>query len=356
MKFAVIMAGGRGERLWPLSTQEHPKQFLKLFGDETMLQATVNRIIPLIPWENIYVVTNKQHGHFVEEQLSPLPPENIITEPVGRSTAPCIGLAATIIARRDPRGAMVVLPADHVIKDEDRFRKLINAGLTIASNGEYLITLGITPRHPATGYGYIQGGDVFLELEGLEALKVERFTEKPDYETAVSFLKQGGYFWNSGMFMWRADTILDEIEVHLPRLHAGLKKIMDHLGSPNYQDILTKVYSSQETISIDHGVMEKSAHALVIPTGEIGWNDVGDWAAWAELFPRDAAGNVIQAPHIGIDTKDNVILSRSTRANGRVIATLGVSNLIIIETDKAILVMDKDRAQEVKRLLKLTRP
>ncbi len=356
MEFAVIMAGGRGERLWPLSTPEHPKQFLKLFGEETMLQATVSRIRPLIPWENIYVVTSEQHGSLVKEQLPSLPPENIITEPVGRSTAPCIGLAAVVIAQRDPRGAMVVLPADHVIQDEDRFRKLINAGLTIASEGEHLITLGITPRYPATGYGYIQGGDVLREIEGMKALKVERFTEKPDHKTAVRFLEQGGYFWNSGMFVWRTDTILDEIEIHLPNLRAGLTKIMNHLGRPDYQTVLTEVYSSQETISIDQGVMEKSANAIVIPTGEIGWNDVGDWAAWAELFPRDAAGNVVQAPHIGIETNDCVILSRSTRTDGRVIATLGVSNLIIIETDNAVLVMDKDRAQEVKRLLKLTRP
>lgn len=356
MEFAAIMAGGRGERLWPLSTPEQPKQFLKLFGEETMLQATVSRILPLIPWENIYVVTSEQQASLVKEQLPSLPPENIIAEPIGRSTAPCIGLAATMIARRDPHGAMVVLPADHVIQDEDRFRKLVRTALKIASDGEHLITLGITPRHPATGYGYIQGGEVLTETDGLKVLKVERFTEKPSYEVARGFLSQGGYFWNSGMFIWRVDTILDEIEAHLPNLRAGLAKIMDHFGHPDYQDVLTAVYSAQETISIDHGVMEKSARALVIPTGEIGWSDVGDWAAWAELFPRDATGNVIQAPHIGIDTKDSVILSRRTRTNGRVVATLGVSNLIIIETDDAILVMDKDRAQEVKRLLKLTRP
>ncbi len=356
MEFAVIMAGGRGERLWPLSTPEQPKQFLRLFGEETMLQATVNRILPLIPWENIYVVTSDQHGSLVEEQLPALPVENIITEPIGRSTAPCVGLAATMISHRDPHGTMVVLPADHVIRAEDRFRKLIKVGLTIASDGEHLITLGVTPRHPATGYGYIQGGDVLIEADGLQALKVERFTEKPDYDTAVKFLAQGGYFWNSGMFMWRVDTILEEIETHLPSLHAGLRKIRDYIGHPDHRTVLTDVYSAQETISIDNGVMEKSDRALVIPTGEIGWSDVGDWAAWAELFPRDAAGNVVQAAHVGIDTKDSVILSRRTRTDGRVIATLGVSNLIIIETDDALLVMDKDRAQEVKRILKLTRP
>lgn len=356
MEFAVIMAGGRGERLWPLSTPEQPKQFLRLFGEETMLQATVNRILPLIPWENIYVVTSERHGSLVHEQLPSLPPENIITEPIGRSTAPCIGLAATLISHRDPHGTMVVLPADHVIRAEDRFRKLIKAGLGIASDGEHLITLGITPRHPATGYGYIQGGEVVIETEGIRVLRVKRFTEKPDYETAVEFLNQGGYFWNSGMFIWRVDTILEEIREHLPDLHAGLRKIMDYIGRPDHRTVLADVYAAQESISIDNGVMEKSTRALVIPTGEIGWSDVGDWAAWAELFPRDEAGNVIQAQHVGIDTQDSVILSRSTRTDGRVIATLGVSDLVIIETDDAVLVMDKNRAQEVKRLLKLTRP
>lgn len=354
MKFAVIMAGGQGTRLWPLSTPKRPKQFLKLIGDRTMLQETVHRILPLVQWQNIYVVTANQYTALVREQLPQLPPENIIGEPVGRGTAPCIGLAALALAKKDPHGVMAVLPADHAVQNEDHFRQLLAAAFKFAAQGTHLITLGINPRRPATGYGYIQGGEVLTRVDGREILAVKRFTEKPSYERAREFLAQGGYFWNSGMFIFRVDTILEEIRAHLPNLRAGLTELSEHLGRSDYERVLSRVYSAQETVSIDKGVMEKSDRVVVIPTGEIGWSDVGDWAAWAELLPADADGNVVQAPHIGIDTKDSVILSRD--AGKKKVATLGVSNLIIIETDDALLVMDKDQAQEVKQLFRITPP
>jgi len=374
MRFAVIMAGGRGERLWPLSTKERPKQFLKLFGERTMLQETVARVAPLVPLENTYVVVGKGHVELAREQLPNLPAENIIVEPQGRGTAPCVGLAALRLAQVDPEGVMIVLPADHVVKKPRRFLKLLADAATIAAGGTHLVTLGITPDRPATGYGYIYpkgkyGHKYPKEQYGHKqastpwpksdfavesaVLKVERFTEKPDRRTAERFLGEGSYLWNSGIFIWRVDTILQQIKTHMPQLHAGLITIGEGIGSPDYEATLERVYREQDVTSIDYGVLEKSDRVLVLPTGEIGWSDVGDWAALGELLESDEQGNVIQAHHIGIDTENSIILSKHADVKDRLVATLGLAGLVIVDTDNALLVMDKDRAQEVKRLIEM---
>jgi mannose-1-phosphate guanylyltransferase len=356
MRFAVIMAGGRGERLWPLSRKETPKQFLKLFGEQAMLQKTVERIAPLMSHENIYVVVGEEHVGIVREQLPALPASNIISEPIGRGTAPCVGLAAVRLARIDPEGVMIVLSADHVVKDKDRFLKLLEEAAAIAAEGTHLVTLGITPDRPATGYGYIKASTARI-TSGLasktEVLKVDRFTEKPDKETAERFLDEGGYFWNSGMFVWRVDTILREMKTHMPELHAGLMAIEGRFGAPDYEEVLARIYGQQELTSIDYSVMEKSNRVLVLPTGEIGWSDVGDWAALGELLESDGQGNAIQAHHVGIDTENSVILSKHAEVKDRLVVTLGLSGIVIVDTDDILLVMDKDRAQEVKRLIEL---
>jgi len=356
MRFAAIMAGGQGKRLWPLSTKERPKQFLKLLGEQTMLQETVERIAPLIPHENIYVVVGEEHVGIVREQLPALPPENIIVEPMGRGTAPCVGLAALRLSRIDPEGVMIVLPADHVVKDKDRFLKLLEKAATLAAEGTHLVTLGITPDHPATGYGYIQASTPWPKSGAVvesEVLEVERFIEKPDKETAKRFLDEGGYFWNSGMFIWRVDTILREMKVQMPSLHAGLMTIEERVGAPDYEEVLARIYRQQDIISIDYGVMEKSDCVLVLPTGEIGWSDVGGWTVLNEILETDGEGNVIQAHHIGIDTANSIILSKHADVKDRLVATLGLSDLVIVDTDDILLVMDKGRAQEVKRLIEM---
>ncbi|MFQ6116738.1 MAG: mannose-1-phosphate guanylyltransferase [Candidatus Bipolaricaulia bacterium] len=356
MRFAVIMAGGRGERLWPLSTQERPKQFLRLLGERTMLQETVERVAPLVSLEHTYVVVGREHVELVSEQLPSLPAENIIVEPLGRGTASCVGLAAVRLAQIDPEGVMLVLPADHVVKDGERFLKLLEDAATIAAGGTYLVTLGVSPDRPATGYGYIQASTPW-QRSGLAVkspvLEVERFTEKPDRRTAERFLAEGDYLWNSGIFIWRVDTILREIEAHMPKLHAALLTIGERIGAPDYEALLERVYREQDVVSIDYGVMEKSDRVLVLPTGEIGWSDVGDWAALGELLEHDGQGNAIQAHHIGIDTENCVIISPRAEAEGRLVATLGLAGLVIVDTDDVLLVMDKDRAQEVKRLIEL---
>jgi len=355
MRFAVIMAGGRGERLWPLSRKETPKQFLKLLGNSTLLQQTVERVFPLIPLKNTYVVVGREHVGIVCEQLPELPRQNIIVEPMERGTAPCVGLAAMRLSRIDPEGVMIVLPADHVIADEERFRHLLNDAATIAEAGTHLITLGITPDRPATGYGYIQASTARI-TSGLasktEVLEVDRFTEKPDKETAERFLDEGGYYWNSGMFIWRVDTILREMKTHMPKFHAGLMTIENRIGTPDYKEVLERIYRQQAVTSIDYGVLEKSDRVLVLPTGEIGWSDVGDWSALNEVLKTDEEGNVIQAFHTGIDTSTCIIFSKHTSQN-RLVATLGLSGLVIVDTDDILLVMDKDRAQEVRRLIEV---
>ncbi len=356
MLFAVIMAGGRGERLWPLSREETPKQFLKLLGEHTLLQQTVERIAPLVSNEDTYVVVGREHVGIVREQLPDLPKKNVIIEPMGRGTAPCIGLAATRLARIDPQGVMIVLPADHAIVDEEHFLRVLNDAASVAEEGTHLVTLGITPNRPATGYGYIQAfsplkaGDLGTDCE---VLSVERFAEKPDLKTAERFLQEGGYYWNSGMFVWRVDAILREMKEHMPQLHDALRDIEEHAGAPDYEQNLERTYAGQEANSIDYGVLEKSEHVLVIPTGDIGWSDVGDWSALSEVLETDDVGNLIRASHIGVDTSNCTILSKHTSEKKRLVATLGISDVVIIDTDDILLVMDKSRAQEVKKILKI---
>ena len=347
MNFAVIMAGGQGERLWPLSTRKRPKQFLNLLGKRTMLQETVERIAPLIPIENTIVVVAEQYVPLVLRQLPSLPAKNIVAEPMARGTALCVGVAALWLSRLDPEGTMVVLPADHVITNNVLFLQCLREAIAAASTGDCLITLGIAPDHPATGYGYIRAVKEPAASNG--AMKVEEFTEKPDQGTATRFLRQGDYFWNSGMFVWRVDTILYEIKLHMPKLYAGLQVIKGHLGAVDGQAVLNQVYHDQTAISIDYGVMEKSKCVQMIPTGNIGWSDVGDWAALERVLSKDEYGNSIRASHLGIDTQDSIIVSEE----GRLIATLGVSNLVIVDTGKALLVMDKSRSQEVKRIVQM---
>jgi len=282
--YAVIMAGGRGERLYPLSTPERPKQFLNLFGERTMLQQTMDRVLPLVAIENVYVITAAEHVPLVKEQLPEVPDANIVGEPVGRGTAPCVGLAAMLIHQRDPEAVMLALAADHVIKEEMLFRELLQEAIEIASQGTHLLTFGIDPTRPETGYGYIHAPKTWESNR--EALEVSQFTEKPDHETAEHFLQEGTYYWNSGMFVWRVDTILEEIKQFLPDLYEALEELQSHVGTACFQEKHDVIYADLAKISIDHGVMEKSPRTLLIPAGKIDWSDVGGWEALRELLER----------------------------------------------------------------------
>jgi len=342
--YAVIMAGGVGTRLWPRSRQNMPKQLLDIVAENTMLQETFTRIEPLIPSERVFVITNGTYAPIVWEQIPQLPKGNVIVEPAGRNTAPCIGLTALYLRQLDPEGVMVVLPADHLIREAAHFREVLEVVAEVAQD-RHLVTMGIQPDSPHTGYGYIQRGDFLRQIGQHGVYKVVRFTEKPDEVTARRFLDSGQYDWNSGMFGWKVSAILEAIEVHLPALYAQLMTIEAALGSQREREVLEEVWQGVEGISIDYGVMERVDNVAVIPM-DVGWSDVGSWATVAELMPKDAEDNVVVGEHVGIDTTGSLFYS-----SGRLIATIGLKDIIVVDTDDAILICPKARAQEVKDLV-----
>jgi mannose-1-phosphate guanylyltransferase len=342
--YALIMAGGSGTRLWPHSRSSKPKQFLRLHGERTMLQETVARILPLIPHDRIYVVTGAVYGDLVREQLPELPPANLLIEPSGKGTAPAIGLGALHIRRRDPKALMAVLSADHGIEQQELFRQQLAVGATMAEQG-FLVTLGIKPSTPATGYGYIESGELLYAGEGQQVFRVKRFVEKPSLERAQSYVAGGTFFWNAGMFVWGAERILDELARHEPLLAQGLTVISGHLGTHNEHKVLEDIWPSMPNIAIDVAVMERTEHAVVIPA-DIGWSDVGDWAALAEILPQDGDGNTVLGKSVNIDTRNTLIYG-----NGRLVATIGVEDLLIVDTHDVLLICPRERAQDVKAIV-----
>ncbi len=343
--FAVIMAGGIGTRFWPRSRIRRPKQLLKILDDKTMIQATVARLHGLIEQDQIYVVTTEPQLEEIKEQLPFLRSENLIIEPKGKNTAPCIGLSAVILRHRDPQAVMAVLPADHRINNEPLFRKVLAVAEQVATRDHRLVTIGIHPTYPATGYGYIQINSQVDEIDGIPVFKVKTFAEKPDAHTAKRFLASGDFLWNSGMFIWTANAILKEIEEAIPELYDGLMEIEKYLGTKHQDEVIKKVYCTIKSISIDYGVMEQSTNVFVLK-GEFDWNDVGSWEEIYKISPHDENDNVVIGNHLLRDTRSCLIDSPR-----RMIATLGVENLIIIDTDDALLVCRRDMAQQVKDLV-----
>jgi mannose-1-phosphate guanylyltransferase len=346
--YAVIMAGGVGSRLWPRSRSAQPKQFLDLLGPQTMLQETVERMDPLIPPERVLVVVSEAHAGTVRAQVPGLPVENILLEPGPRGTAPCIGLAAAILRQRDPRATMAVCPADHLIPDAVGFQQAIAAAAQLAQD-EYLVTLGITPDHPTTGYGYIQRGAALGEVNGLPTFQVRRFTEKPDAETAQRFVDSGEYYWNGGIFVWRASTILGEMATLLPRLHAELQPVAGAWDSDRRAEVLAAAWDRVPRTTIDYGIMEKAARVAVVPV-DIGWNDVGSWATLSGLVQGDDQGNVVhgKGQPLLLDTSDTYVYT----STGRLVATVGLEDFVVVDTPDALLICPKDRAQAVRDAVK----
>ena len=342
-KTALIMAGGRGERFWPKSRKSLPKQFLSLTDDgRTMIQLTVERIRPLIDLEDIYISTNRAYRGLVMEQLPGIPPENILCEPVGRNTAPCIGLGAVHIAKKYEDAVMMVLPSDHLIKYNQMFLNSLKDGCSIAEKGKNLVTIGITPDYPETGYGYIK----FLpqQADG-NAYAVDRFVEKPDMETAKEYLESEEYLWNSGMFIWKVSTILDNMKSMLPDLHQGLLNIAEAIGTDKQEMVLEKVFPELESVSIDYGVMEKAENIFILP-GVFGWDDVGSWLAVERIQKSNESGNVVTGNIITINSKNNII-----QGGKKLIAAVGLENLIIVDTEDATLICDKGSTPDIKLVL-----
>lgn len=340
--FAIIMAGGVGSRFWPRSKKKIPKQLLKIFGENTMIQDTVERINSIVPNENILIVTNEVQKPGVREQLPDIPEENIIVEPFGRNTAACIGLVSIIIRQREPEAVTFVLPADHIIKDGDSFVNTLKAAAKFAYENPALVTIGIVPSRPETGYGYIQ---IDEESEKDNVFKVMTFAEKPNYATAVSFINSGDFFWNSGMFIWKIETILNEIKQHMPDLDEGLKQIKEKINSPDYLNALANIYGQLRSISIDYGIMEKSDNVFLVK-GKFNWSDVGSWEAVYQLGDKDQDGNVKTGTIYTDMVLDSYIYSPE-----KFTAVIGLDDIIVINCNDALLICKRDKAQDVKNII-----
>jgi mannose-1-phosphate guanylyltransferase len=343
--YAVILAGGHGTRFWPRSRKKRPKQLLDIIGSESMIRITLARIEPLIPKNHILIVTNHEQAPLISEHLPQIKPQNILAEPFGRNTAPALALAATYLVMKEPDSVMVVLTADHLIQKQSAFLSLLQEGIKMARKGEYLITLGIKPTFPETGYGYIQTDEGFKGSK--TCFKVRRYVEKPDRKTAEQYLKDGRYLWNSGMFIWKTQTFWNALERFLPSIHHSFDQLRDQFGRSDFSQSLEQVYQNIESISVDYGIMEKSNQVLVIPA-DIGWNDVGSWTALEQIMEKGENGNIILGHHLGIDSKNIIAYSHK-----KLIATIGIEDLIIVDTEDALLVCHKKKAQEIKNLVNL---
>jgi len=344
--YPVILAGGVGSRLWPRSRKSAPKQFLDLTGNQrSMLQEAYDRMIPLVPPEHIFVITNQEYVKAVREQLPDLPPSNIVGEPAARGSAAAIGLGAIHLLRSDLDAVMAVITADHLINKPQTLRQALVAGAELAQAGE-LITLGIQPSYPETGYGYIEMGERLGEYDGMLAHRVRRFREKPDLATAEAFLQAGNFVWNSGMFIWRADVIMAQFQRHMPQLHEALSHLAPALHGPDEAAAFERYWLPLSgNVTIDYGVMEKTDRAAVFPV-DLGWNDIGTWAALLEVLPKDKNGNVVQARHLDYESSNILAFSKK-----RLIATIGLQDMIVVDTDDVVLVMPADRAQDVKKII-----
>jgi mannose-1-phosphate guanylyltransferase len=337
---ALIMAGGIGSRFWPLSREAKPKQYLQIASERTMIQMTVDRLLEKIPMTDIYIVTGESQVKLVAENLPNLPEENIIVEPFGMNTAPCIALSAEYLSQKYAKDeVMTVLAADHLIKDTAEFHRTLDIAENAAKD-DNLVTFGIKPDYPATGYGYVEAGDEC----GSELFYVKQFKEKPNFETAESFIDAGNFYWNSGMFAWKLDTILDAYQTYLPKVSTLLKGISDKWKTDGRKANIDDEFGQMPKLPVDIGIMEQAEKRVVIPV-DYGWSDVGGWKALYDISAKDANGNILKCENTNIDSTNNLVIS------DKHIALIGVDNLIVIETEDAILISRKDRSEEVKNII-----
>lgn len=348
--YAMIMAGGGGTRLWPLSRADRPKQMLKLIGERTLFQVAVDRLLGLFPADNILVVTSEFQAEIFKQQSPEIPAENYIIEPEGRDTAAAIGLASVVLQKRDPQAIMAVVTADHFIEREGRFLHVLRAAHQVAADG-HLVTLGIQPTFPSTGFGYIQQGSYLGTYENIVVFSALSFKEKPNTETAQKFLEAEDHSWNSGMFIWQIGQVLGEFERQMPKLFKALSKIKDAYGTEDYDKVLRQEWKKLDKVSIDFGIMEGAENVAVIPARGLGWSDVGSWNAVYDALQHDADGNVFNVKHhISEETRNSLVFTNGL--SDRLIVTIGVEDLIVVDTGDVIMVCDQSHAQKVKDIVK----
>jgi mannose-1-phosphate guanylyltransferase len=349
MLHAMIMAGGGGTRFWPRSRQKRPKQFLTLVGERTLLQQALDRIESAVPPDRSWVITGAAYREETSRQLPSLPVDRVIGEPCGRDTAACIGLGAALIARQDPTAVMLVMPADHVIEPVQEFRRAVHVAEQMAEeNPQALLTFGIPPTHPSTGYGYIQRGPEVARRQGIGVYRVKAFREKPGHDLAEQFVVSGEYFWNSGIFVWKAATILQALGERQPKLFAAVQRIAAAWSTPEREAVLRREYEGLERISIDYAVMEHAREVLVVQA-PYRWDDVGSWLALERMHPQDADNNTVLAQHVGLKTQGCVIAADE----GHLVATVGVKDLLIIQDGNATLVADRRDEGTIKQIVEL---
>ena len=347
-RFIIIMAGGRGERFWPKSRLARPKHLQPIVGDKTMLAQTVERVAPLVPAENLIVITNAEQRAIILEDLPQLAREQVVGEPIGRDTAAAVGLATVLVKAKDPEATYAILPADHVIHDGDAYRTVLDRAFSAAEQTGSLVTIGIKPTEPATGYGYIHVGDSQSEVEGAPVYDVQRFVEKPTLATAQGYIESGEYFWNAGMFIWKASAIDQALKLHTPILYEGLQQISSGLeAGESVEALMETIYPTLEKISVDFAIMEKASNVTMVESA-FDWDDVGAWPAIERHYPKDEAGNVTKGTAIFEQSANNIVVSE----NGHLTAIIGVEDLIVVHTADATLVCHKDKAQEIKGIVK----
>ncbi|NWF56054.1 MAG: NTP transferase domain-containing protein [Syntrophaceae bacterium] len=350
--YVIVMAGGGGTRFWPWSREKRPKQVLPILSPRTMIRETVDRVRSLVPPEKVLIVTSRSQARQLRREVPEIPPANLLLEPEGKNTAPCLGLAAVHVQRANPNALMIVLPADHYIGAPEIFLRTLRRAAEFASRENYLLTLGITPTGPETGYGYIQKGPVLARVRGTDVFSAKAFREKPTLQKARAYLRRGDFLWNSGMFVWRLGVFLEALETYLPQLYRDMQEVKASLGKQDERKVLEKVYSRCPSISIDYGVMEKAPNVALIEA-RFGWSDVGSWNALWNLWPKDPSGNVcIPGERKG---ESGVLALESSgcliRGERSLIAVLGLKDVVVVEAGDALLVCPRDRSQDVRRVL-----
>ncbi|MCI0536721.1 MAG: NTP transferase domain-containing protein [Verrucomicrobiales bacterium] len=354
-RYAIIMAGGRGERFWPVSREKTPKHLIRLLGEKSFLQETVDRVLPLVPLKNILVITNSIQAPQVAKQLPKLSKENIIAEPVGRDTCAAVTLGAAIVGQRSTTGVMAVLPSDHVIREQKKFQQVLQDCFDLAGRGQAIVTIGIKPTEPATGYGYIKVGEPLPAPHGVKSYKTtfsraEQFVEKPHYDRAVEYVNSGQYRWNAGMFVWSFVTIAEGLQKHQPDMEAACHRWFDAAAKGRLEKVLAKEYPDLKKISIDFALMEK-AQNVVVADGSFDWDDAGSWTALARHLKPDAEGNCAAANFIHVDAARNIVFDAREK-HRTPIAIVGLRDSIIVQTDDATMVAHKSQAQKVKELVR----